>query len=159
MRISFDLDDTLICYGDGFPCEPRLPLYWRWLVKDEPLRQGARTLMRQLCQRGCEIWIYTTSYRSPGGVAWWLRLHGIRVGKVINQFIHERHNRPGGGYYPPSKNPRRFGIDLHVDDSEGVRMEGEEHGFDVVVVSPTDLNWTDRVLQAVSAIEFRSKSR
>ena len=155
MRISFDLDDTLICYGDGLPYEPRLPFLLRQLVHDEPLRLGARALMRQLRERGCEIWIYTTSYRHPGAVARWLRCHGIRVGKVINQTIHERHNRPGAGYYPPSKNPGRFGIDLHVDDSEGVRMEGAEHGFAVVVVAPSDPHWTEQVLQAVEQIESR----
>ena len=92
MLISFDLDDTLICYGDGFLHEPRLPFYLRWLVHDEPLRFGARTLMRQLRERGCDIWIYTTSYRSPSEVSRWLRLHGICVSKVINQILHERHN-------------------------------------------------------------------
>jgi hypothetical protein len=28
-------------------------------------------------------------------------------------------------------------------------MEGREHGFRVLVVSPDDLNWTARVLDAV----------
>ena len=49
----------------------------------------------------------------------------------------------------PSKYPPAFGIDLHVDDSEGVRMEGDEHGFRVVVVRPDDENWIQRVLDAV----------
>jgi hypothetical protein len=52
----------------------------------------------------------------------------------------------------PSKYPPAFDIDLHVDDSEGVRMEGDEFGFRVVVVRPDDENWTERVLDAVSHI-------
>src|SRR4051812_12292063 len=103
MRISFDLDDTLICYQDGVPREP---LGWlaRRLAGDEPLRLGARELLNGLRRRGHEVWVYTTSYRDPWGVWWWLRLHGVRVGRVINQHVHDRHlRRPGR--YPPSKNP------------------------------------------------------
>jgi len=36
--------------------------------------------------------------------------------------------------------PSRIG--LHVDDSDGVRMEGKQHGFHVVVVTPDDSHWT-----------------
>ena len=41
MRISFDLDDTLICYEAGVASEPRLPWYLRLFISDEPLRLGA----------------------------------------------------------------------------------------------------------------------
>ena len=148
MRISFDLDDTLICYQPGVPCEPRPAWYWRAVASGEPLRAGARALMRTLHGRGCELWVYTTSYRPPLSVKLWLRSHGVRVARVVNQDVHDRHlRRPGE--YPPSKNPRAFGIDLHVDDSDGVRMEGDLHGFRVVVVSPDDKAWADKVLAAV----------
>jgi hypothetical protein len=158
MRISFDLDDTLICYGAGVRCEPRLPFYWRWLVHDEPLRHGTRALVQQLRARGCEIWVYTTSQRSRLAVACWLWGHGIRVSGVINDFVHRRYNRPSQTYYPPSKNPRRFGIELHVDDSDGVRIEGERHGFEVVVVAPSDADWAQRVLQAVDRLQYRGRA-
>lgn len=52
----------------------------------------------------------------------------------------------------PTKNPAAFGIALHIDDSEGVRQEGEAHGFRVLVISRNDEDWTDRVLQAADAI-------
>ena len=122
MRISFDLDDTLICYQPGVPCEPGLRWFWRLLASDEPLRQGTRGLISRLRQSGWETWIYTTSHRNPTSVRWWLWCHGIRVRKVINQDVHDRHLRRTHNDYPPSKNPAAFGIDLHVDDSVGVRM-------------------------------------
>ncbi len=53
------------------------------------------------------------------------------------------------GRHGPSKYPPAFGIDLHIDDSEGVGLEGERHGFTVVVVSPEDPDWVTRVLEAV----------
>lgn len=33
------------------------------------------------------------------------------------------------------------GIDQHLDDSEGVQMEGNAQGFRVVVVRPDDDHW------------------
>jgi hypothetical protein len=149
MRISFDLDDTLICYYDHVPREPRPRWPWRWLVHDEPLRAGARELIHRLQSRGCEVCIYTTSHRDPLSVRWWLRLHGVRVSRVINQDIHDFHLRRSSSDRPPSKNPRAFGIDLHVDDSEGVQMEGKRYGFSVIVVALDDHEWHRKVLAAV----------
>jgi len=59
--------------------------------------------------------------------------------------------------YMPSKYPPAFGIDLHVDHAEGVATEGREHGFRVVVVSPTDADWAKRVLAAVDEIVTEGK--
>lgn len=159
MRISFDLDDTLICYHDGVPREPRLPWWWRSLTSEEPLRLGTRELLTALRSRGWEVWIYTTSYRSPQTVRWWLWCHGIRVGRVINQDVHDRHLRRTPRDYPPTKHPRAFGIDLHVDDSEGVREEGLVHGFRVVVVSPGDPDWAARVSRVAAEYEPRRPDR
>jgi hypothetical protein len=150
MRISFDVDETLVCRRTAAPTEAaRLPLLiHQWL--GEPLRRGTRSLVHELRQRGCSIWIYTSSGRTAFHIRLWLLLYGIRVDGVVNE---ERHRRELSGRRfsrLPSKYPPAFGIDLHVDDSEGVRMEGDEHGFRVVVVRPDDEDWTQRVLDAVS---------
>jgi len=155
MRISFDLDDTLICFQTGVPQERRLPWYLRWLTRDEPLRLGTVDLMRELRRRGWEVWIYTTSNRRPAAVRRWLRFHGIRIDGFINQDNHNAYLRRSRPDRPPSKNPAAFGIDLHVDDSDGVRMEGDQHGFHVVVVTPDEQDWADKVLQAVGVLERR----
>lgn len=153
MRISFDLDDTLICYQPGTPREPRLPWYKRLIVGHEPLRRGARDLMLRLLEKGWDVWIYTTSRRPVASVRRWLRWHGIRVAGIINQDVHEAHFNRSPNERPPSKNPRAFGMALHVDDSDGVRMEGEVHGFDVVVIAPDDETWSEKVLLAVDRIQ------
>jgi len=57
MRISFDLDDTLVCYREDVPQEPRLGWFLRLFMHDEPLRQGTPELIHQLRQRGWEIWV------------------------------------------------------------------------------------------------------
>jgi hypothetical protein len=143
MRISFDVDDTLVC-GLGVPVEQHVALWWRWRYP-ERLRLGTRALLRALQERRHELWIYTTSYRSAWYLRGWFRSTGVRLRAVVNQQLHER----VVGRRGPSKYPPAFGIDLHVDDSEGVAQEGREHGFRVLVVSPNDPDWAARVLAAV----------
>lgn len=146
MRVSFDLDDTLICYHDGARHEPTR--VWRpfrpWL--HEPLRFGARDLLRELAAEH-ELWVYTTSYRDPWGVWWWLRCYGVSVRYVVNQHRHERVLGRRG----PSKVPARFGIRLHVDDSWGVWAENR-WDRNVCVVAPGDPDWADAVRAAVACV-------
>ena len=148
MRISFDLDDTLICYQAGVPHERNaVPLAFRWWMR-EPLRLGAAALLRDLSVAGHDLWVYTTSFRSPAAVRWWHWWYGVRVRNIINQSRHERYF----GRQGPSKNPARLGIDLHVDDSWGVWVEGRQHQFRVAVVLPDDLEWADKIRAAVVAV-------
>lgn len=149
-RVSFDVDDTLVCCGGAACCEASvIPQFIRrWL--GEPLRAGTGALVRELRRRECSVWIYTTSGRSPFYIRRWLLLHGIRVDGVVNSERHRQGLAAHGFSRLPSKFPPAFGIDLHVDDSEGVRMEGDRHGFRVVVIRPDDQHWTRRVLDAVA---------
>lgn len=145
MRISFDLDDTLVC-GPAVPSEQFVSWWRRWLYR-ESIRSGTRALMSELAAGRHELWVYTTSFRSPRYLRGWFAGFGVRLSGVVNQDRHEGVAARRG----PSKYPPAFGIDLHVDDSEGVAEEGRRHGFDVVVVSPDDPRWAARVLDAVDA--------
>lgn len=149
MRISFDLDDTLICYQKEVPREvDRVPRLLRpWF--SEPLREGTVELMRELERQGWLLCIYTTSSRSPRHLKWWFRFYGIRIEQVINQDHYDRVKVPDHLKRRPTKFPPAFGIDLHVDE-EGVGQEGKECGFDVAVVNLNDLEWTKRVLEAAA---------
>jgi hypothetical protein len=149
MRISFDVDDTLVLRGQNALSEPgRFPAFLhRWF--GEPLRAGTCSLMRELRRRGCSVWIYTSSYRTPFYIHLWMFLHGIRIDGIVNDDRHRRELAGRRFSRLPSKYPPAFGIDLHVDDSEGVLMEGQEHGFRVIVVGPGDERWVERILDAV----------
>jgi len=156
-RISFDVDDTLVC-GRETPMEPnRVPRLLRFWF-NEPLRLGAPALMKTLIDEGWEIAIYTTSYRSSRYLRRWLRFHGIRIGLVVNQEIHDREVRQGPYRDGPSKLPNRFRINVHVDDSDGVRMEAQQHGFEVVIVKPTDSDWDKKVLEAARRVARRMEA-
>lgn len=145
MRISFDLDDTLICDA-SVPTEQYLAWWRRWRYPEQ-LRHGTRSLMTALARRGCRIWIYTSSGRSPQQLKSWFASFGIPLEGVVNLDRHER----AVGLRGPSKFPPAFGIDLHVDDSSGVALEGADHQFAVLVVSPEDSEWVERVLHDVDA--------
>ena len=40
-----------------------------------------------------------------------------------------------------------------IDDSPGVKMEGDKYGFRVVLINPTDEEWVDKVIQAVNTFQ------
>ena len=153
VRISFDIDDTLACQLHHCDVEQsRLPdCVHRWL--GEPLRFGTRALIRELRRQGCSIWVYTSSGRTPAYIKRWLMLYGIRVDGVVNSDRHSLALAARGLSNAPSKLPSAFDIDLHVDDSEGVKLEGQDHGFRVVVVHPEDENWARQVLDAVAVVQ------
>ncbi|WP_213939684.1 hypothetical protein [Pseudomonas sp. dw_612] len=153
IRISFDIDDTLACQRHHCATEhSRLPVcVHRWL--GEPLRMGTRSLTRELRRQGCSIWVYTSSGRTPSYIRRWLLLYGIHVDGVVNSVRHNHALTAHGLSNSPSKFPPAFDIDLHVDDSEGVQIEGYDHGFRVVVVHPNDENWAQSVLKAVAEVQ------
>ncbi|WP_054894157.1 MULTISPECIES: haloacid dehalogenase-like hydrolase [unclassified Pseudomonas] len=153
VRISFDIDDTLACLPHHSPEEhSKLPGFvHRWL--GEPLRIGTRALIRDLRRQGYSVWIYTSSGRTPSYIRRWLLLYGIRVDGVVNSDRHQHVLNVNGLQNPPSKFPPAFDIDLHVDDSEGVRIEGDDHGFRVVVVCPKDKNWAQKVMDAAVEVQ------
>ena len=147
MRIAFDLDSTLIPYAEEFPAQKILPAPLSWRFK-EPLRTGTVPLLRALRREGHTLWIYTTSGRDAVYLRLWFLLLGIWISGVVNYHRHEvllrKNGTPKVSKYPPA-----FGIDLLVDDSDGVLDEGRQNGFDVLLVREDDLNWTETVQNAV----------
>ena len=103
--------------------------------------------MTALIERHCTLWIYTSSCRCPRYLKAWFASLGIPIEGVVNQARHTHLM----GWQGPSKFPPAFGIDLHVDDSPGVAMEGVAHRFAVLQIAPEDPDWVQRVLDAVDA--------
>jgi hypothetical protein len=155
IRISFDIDDTLACQLRHCAIEESwLPAYVHRRL-GEPLRMGTRLLIRELRRQGCSIWVYTSSGRTPTYIRRWFLLYGIRIDGVVDSVLHSRALAVHGMSNAPSKYPPAFDIDLHVDDSEGVGIEGNDHGFRVVVVHPEDDCWAQKVLDAVAVVQAR----
>lgn len=146
MRIAFDIDGTLTPLGRGQFSAVYPPFPMR-LVFREPLRTGAIQLMRELRDDGHDLWIYTSSLRPQTYLHLWFLSFGIRIGGAINAERHASAVR--GRRVNSSKCPPAFGIDLLVDDSAGVELEGRLHGFSVLVVEPDDADWASKVKAAV----------
>jgi hypothetical protein len=150
MRIAFDLDDTLIPGMCVFPVEP-LPAnpLRRWCCA-EPVRLGTGWLFRELRAGGHDVWIYTTSFRSPASVKRTFWGYSAPVRRVINQAIHQRRVEAlGHAYRTCTKYPPAFGIDLLVDECLGVAEESRRWNFAMLRVDGDDADWTQTVLAAV----------
>jgi hypothetical protein len=146
MRIAFDLDNTLIRGAYAFALEtPKYTLLAK-LLGVEPLRAGIIDLCAYCRAHGWEIWVYTTSYRSAGYIRRLFWLHGVQLAGVVNQARHDREVTVRCTKYPP-----QFGIDLLVDDAPGVQLEAERHGFELLLVDPTDAQWVAKVQARVAA--------
>jgi hypothetical protein len=143
MIISFDLDDTLIPGAKTFATENR-SMFQRLLAIEE-IRIGAIGLIKACQLKGHKVYIYTTSLRSVRKIRWMFYTYGVSLDKVINQKVHDRAFRNENS--KPSKYPPAFHIDIHVDDSIGVEMEGLRFNFRTVIISQDDVKWTDNILQ------------
>lgn len=147
MILSFDLDDTLI--SNKFESE-KSNLMHRFLGIKK-IRKGTIDLFKELKKQKHQIYIYTTSYRSKSRIKWMFYFYGISVDFIINQQKHQK-------IIPTtklscSKFPPMFHIDIHVDDSIGVEMEGQKYGFKTIIISEKDKNWTETVLNKISQIQ------
>src|SRR5215467_865019 len=149
MRISFDLDDTLILKSVDGPCDESLPVRRRGEAIEERLRKGTRELFQALHARGWEILIYSNSYRGKTDLVTWFTECGLPLCEVVNQQLHDQKQMESGQIGKrPAKFPPWFQVDLHVDDALEVQEDGEQFGFAVVRVAPDDTNWTAAVLKA-----------
>jgi hypothetical protein len=145
MTVSFDLDDTLIPGTKTFDTEEQNII--QKLAGIERIRKGTIRLFKELRARGHGIYIYTTSFRPELKTKLTFLSYGIPVDRVINQGCHDRElkeNRTRCSKFPPA-----FGIDIHVDDSPGVRLEGEKFNFRTIIVEENDPTWTNKILHAM----------
>ncbi len=145
MKISFDLDGTLFVSDPGLAgppiynyVEPRKVLR---------LRDGVPALLRELSERGWEIWFYTNALYSRSSLLAWAHRAGLPVAGVINQQIHENACAERGvlPLEVAAKMPPWFGIDLHVDDSEQIAAAGGAAGFCVCLIARDDPDWAVKV--------------
>jgi hypothetical protein len=149
MRISFDLDRTLIPGNDEFKTEYRN--LFQFIFNVEKIRKGTIELFKYLQSKGHQISIYTTSYRKPLKIWFSFRSYGLKIEKIVSQTKNEgvlKKLNIKASKYPPA-----FSIDLHIDDSEGLEIEGKELNFNIIIIDPKDLNWCDKLKQKIKQFE------
>ncbi|MCO7226194.1 hypothetical protein [Pleionea sp. CnH1-48] len=157
MKIAFDLDDTLIPTTRSFSCGTTVHNGLPRLISKEPLRRGAIPLLKSLSKEH-SIWIYTTSLRPQASIKWWFRLMGVSLEGVIN---HQRHAHDIA-HYPNirySKYPDMYGIDVLIDDSEGVAMELASQQCHFILVKPEELSWVDNIRKALGFLSNKAPTK
>jgi len=137
MRISFDLDETLISRNIDWEIEPDLKGF---RGDKERLRKGTVELFKWLRQQNHEIWIYTNSYRGRNALDSWFQECGIPVDGVIDQIVHDQKRHEQDQTCKLEKNPKWFGIDLHFDDLDELSKQERIYKID-----PLDSSWVDSV--------------
>ncbi len=150
MKVAFDLDNTLIRYAHDFALEtPQKSLLAR-LFHVEKLRYGTIEIFNYCKSQNWETWIYTTSFRSKWYIKTLFWVHSIALDGVINQEIHNQNVKVSSSKHPPT-----FGIDVVIDDSEGVKIEGERFNFDVIWLKADNENWVNDLKLALAEIHIK----
>ena len=72
-------------------------------------------------------------------------LYGIPIDMAINQETHNNQFRKSK--VRTSKFPPAFNIDIHVDDSPGLKIEGDNYNFRTIIIDETDRNWAQTILE------------
>ena len=119
--------------------------------RSSTFRRRTTRLLRALTGQGHDLWIYTTSLRGRSLIRQVFNISGVAIGGIINGDDHAKKVTNGCSKYPPA-----FGIDVLVDDSPGVVLEGQRYGFRVVQISPEDEQWVEKVLAQVEGLERES---
>ena len=151
MRVAFDLDNTLIRNDFNFPLAPAKRPLLQKLLQTEPLRLGVQEVFAFCRSQGWEVWIYTTSYRSPFYIRKMLWIYSLRVDGIVNQARHDQQVRVRSTKHPPT-----FGIQVVIDDSRGVQLEGERFGFLVIQIDSQDAGWVETVRSQLAALLLKS---
>lgn len=152
MIISFDLDETLFVNPEKVPTEKPLKFPFNRIYRDR-LRAGAVDLLTWINKSDIELWIYTTSYRSPRYIGGIFSHYGIRIDNIINGKRHAEEVQGNRREIMPSKYPAKYHIDLHVDDEISVYQNGIAHGFRVYLLSEDDTDWTERLKAEIIRIK------
>ncbi|MGB0523312.1 MAG: hypothetical protein ACPGJS_10160 [Flammeovirgaceae bacterium] len=154
MRIAFDLDGTLIIEDHPFPLEKRAKPYEHKPLSSEQLRAGLINLYQNIVNLDHEFWVYTSSYRSIEAIERLFKQYELNLHGIINQGIH--HNtlaKKENELRWISKYPPAFEIDLLIDNSTLVQEESKKWGFEVLLISATDLFWTEKIMQKISLLQ------
>ena len=146
MKISFDLDDLLIPGTKKFDTERQG--FFQRIFQTEKIRLGTIALFKDLKSQGHQICIYTTSFRTPFRIWLTFILHRLTLDGIINKTLHDKKIKKIG--LSCSKYPPMFDIDIHIDDSEGVKIEAQRHNFKVLIITEKDENWPTTVMTEIN---------
>lgn len=157
MRISFDLDEVLFVDPANHTTEPQLIFPFNRIYK-ERLRLGTARLIPRLQKMGCEVWVYTSSFRSERYIRSLFRHYHVHFDSIVNGARHQKEVQGNRREVMPTKLPNRYGITLHVDDESIVCTYGQTYGFKVYQLNAQDDEWEEKIVDRVKQIRQNDPS-
>lgn len=157
VKISFDLDEVLFVSPETHKTEKALPFPLNKIFI-ERLRYGTPLLINELQNRGYEVWVYTSSYRTERYIKCLFALYGIHFDEIVNAQRHLKEVQRNRKEMLPQKLPNNYRISLHIDDEEVVASYGKAYGFEVYQLNAQDDNWEEKILDRMSKIEEKIKA-
>ena len=128
-----------------YETEPAPHFPFNLLFKDR-LRKGTVKLIHELQQRGFEVWVYTSSFRSEQYIRALFQRYGVKIDQIVNGQRHEKEVQRGRKTRLPQKMPNFYHISLHVDDEKSIEKNGRIYGFRTFRVFEPDSGWAKKVL-------------
>ncbi len=151
MRVSFDLDEVLFVSPETHRTEKPLPFPLNRIYR-ERLRLGTPDLVRELQRLDCEVWVYTSSFRSEGYIRTLFGFYGVRFDGIVNGTRHQREVQRGNKTILPQKLPNRYRISLHIDDEEVICSAAGQFGFRAYQLNAEDHEWKEKIIARVKQI-------
>jgi len=151
MKISFDLDDVLFVSPDNYEVEPELRFPLNKMFP-ERLRKGTVRLIHELQNRGFEVWVYTSSFRSEVYIRTLFRYYNIRFSQIVNGYRHKAEVQGNRTTLLPQKLPNHYRISLHIDDEDVIMENSKIYGFRVFRVLEPDDMWVEKVLDEAERV-------
>ena len=152
MRVSFDLDEVLFVSPKTHKTEPPLRFPFN-RIYPERLRLGTPGLIRRLHEMGCEVWVYTSSFRTDAYIRRLFAHYGVRFDGIVNGDRHLREVQRDNRTVLPQKLPNRYRISLHIDDEEVVCSSAGQYGFRAYRLDAQDDEWEDKIIARVEQIK------
>lgn len=158
MRVSFDLDEVLFVAPNTHATEP--PLHFPLnRIYPERLRLGTPDLVRELQAMACEVWVYTSSFRTERYIRGLFRHYGVRFDGIVNGDRHLREVQRNNRTILPQKLPNHYHISLHVDDETIICAMGKEYGFETYHLDAQDDEWKEKIIERVKQIRQNKLGR
>ena len=151
IRVSFDLDEVLFVSPKTHETEPelRFPLN---RIYPERLRKGTPELIWELQMMGCEVWVYTSSFRSERYIRSLFRHYGIKFNGIVNGDRHLKEVQRNNTTILPQKMPNHYHISLHIDDEAVICSLGRQYGFQTYQLDAPDDQWKEKIIDRVERI-------
>lgn len=114
-------------------------------------------LIKELHNRGYEVWVYTSSFRTQRYIKCLFGLYGVRFTQIVNAQRHLEEVQRNRKEMLPQKLPNNYRISLHIDDEAVVASYGKAYGFEVFQLEAQDDAWEAKILAKMEQIEAKNK--